>query len=101
MHIGAMARRITAVERDFPDGVPVEFIAAVSVRLLGADWMVSVDVRPGTDLSVRKLAEIWAVREVMRLAGDEAATSEWEDRVLPEGAFMMCKYASADYLLDF
>ena len=99
MHSG-LVRRIAAVEQEFPDGVPADFVAALSVHLLPERWMLSVNVRPGTEVSVRQLAERWAVREVMRLASDPAATSEWEEEVLPEGILMMRKYATVDYLCN-
>ena len=78
-------RRITAVEQEFPDGIPADLVAALSLYLLPERWMLSVNVRPGTEVAVRQLAERWGVREVMRLASDPAATSEWEEQVLPEG----------------
>ena len=90
--------RFEAVEEEFPEGVPKHCIAVLSVRVLEDGWMVNLNVRPGTDATVKKLAKKWAAREVMRLASDPSAGPEWEEHVLPEGILMMQKYGGVEHL---
>lgn len=87
-----------AIEDTFPDDVPDCHVALISLRPLDEEWVVRLTVRPGTDSTVQRSAEAWTAREVMRLALDPAATSEWDESVLPEGVLLMQKYASVEHL---
>ena len=92
-HSGVM-EGIKAFDEEFPDEVAAQFVAVVSLRLVSGEWIANLDVRPGTDEELRHRAEHWAAREVEHLGSGETPSSEWEQRVLPEGVLMMQKYGS-------
>ena len=64
-----------AVETRFPRGLPERFVAALSVRVVKGRWAVRLNVRPGLDRDARRMAEDWALREVLqfRAGGTESS----------------------------
>ena len=64
-----------AVETRFPRGLPERFVAALSVRVVKGRWAVRLNVRRGLDRDARRMAEDWALREVLqfRAGGTESS----------------------------
>ena len=89
---------IKAFDEAFPEAVDAQFVAVLSLRLVGGEWIANLDVRPGTEADVRHRAEQWAAREVERLGSGGTAPFDWEQHVLPEGVLMLQKYASLEHL---
>jgi len=87
-----------AVEKPFPRGMPERFVAALAVRVVRNGWVVRLTVRPGLDRAVRRLAEEWALREVLQLRAGWTDSAEEQEPVASDGMLVMREYATLEDL---
>ena len=87
-----------AVETRFPRGLPERFVAALSVRVVKGRWAVRLNVRPGLDREARRMAEEWALREVLQFRAGGTESSQGPGPTDEERLLVMREFATLEDL---
>ena len=87
-----------AVETRFPRGLPERFVAALSVRVVKGRWAVRLNVRPGLDRDARRMAEDWALREVLQFRAGGTESSPGQGNADTERLLVMREFATLEDL---
>ena len=87
-----------AVETRFPRGLPERFVAALSVRVVKGRWAVRLNVRRGLDRDARRMAEDWALREVLQFRAGGTDSSQGRGHGDAERPLVMREFATLEDL---
>ena len=87
-----------AVETKFPRGLPERFVASLSVRVVKGRWAVRLNVRPGLDREARRMAEDWALREVLQFRAGGTDSSPRQGNADAERLLVMRELATLEDL---
>ena len=87
-----------AVETRFPRGLPERFVASLSVRVVKGRWAVRLNVRPGLNREARRMAEEWALREVLQFRAGGTESSQGHGHADAERLVVMREFATLEDL---
>jgi hypothetical protein len=87
-----------AVETRFPRGLPERFVAALSVRVVKGRWAVRLNVRRGLDRDARRMAEDWALREVLQFRAGGTDSLQGRGHADAERLLVMREFATLEDL---